>query len=108
MIDDVATNAVPQTSIKSGNYVVSTPAGEYVGESGNIASRLQQHVYTGKFTQAEVDAAQRFAVPGTRVDRQIAEQLLIDSKGGVDDLLNVRNAIGLRRFSLMPNQPYTR
>lgn len=58
----VATNTVT-TPIESGNYVVSTPVGEYVGQSGNISTRLEQHVASGKFTQAEVDAAQRFAVP---------------------------------------------
>ncbi|MEO8695675.1 MAG: RHS repeat-associated core domain-containing protein [Acidimicrobiales bacterium] len=94
--------------VESGNYVVSTPLGEYVGQSGNISVRLQQHVASGKFTQAEVDAAQRFAVPGTKLDREIAEQLLVDSKGGVDNLLNVVNPIGPARLDLMPNQPYVR
>jgi hypothetical protein len=103
----VATNTV-STPIESGNYVVSTPAGEYVGQSGNISTRLKQHVASGKFTQAEVDAAQRFAVPGTKLDREIADQLLIDSKGGIDNLLNKVNPIGPKRFDVMPNQPYVR
>jgi RHS repeat-associated protein len=102
-----ATNTVA-VPIESGNYVVSTPAGEYVGQSGNISTRLEQHVASGKFTQAEVDAAQRFAVQGTKLDREIAEQLLIDSKGGIDNLLNKVNPIGPKRFGLMPNQPYVR
>jgi hypothetical protein len=103
----VATNTV-STPIESGNYVVSTPAGEYVGQSGSISARLEQHVASGKFTQAEVDAAQRFAVPGTKLDREIAEQLLIDSKGGIDNLLNKVNPIGPKRFGVMPSQPYVR
>jgi len=96
------------TNIESGNYVVSTPAGEYVGQSGNISTRLEQHVASGKFTQAEVDAAERFAVQGTKLDREIAEQLLIDSKGGIDNLLNKVNPIGPKRFGVMPIQPYVR
>lgn len=88
--------------------VVSTPAGEYVGQSGNISTRLEQHVASGKFTQAEVDAAERFAVQGTKLDREIAEQLLIDSKGGIGNLLNKVNPIGPKRFGVMPNQPYVR
>jgi hypothetical protein len=100
-----ATNTAP---IESGNYVVSTPRGEYVGQSGNISNRLDQHVASGKFTQAEVNAAQRIAVPGSKLDREIAEQLLIDSKGGVPNLLNVVNPVGPKRFGVMPNQPYVR
>jgi hypothetical protein len=102
----VAPAAAP--TIESGNYVISTPLGDYVGQSGQISVRLQQHVANGKFTQAEVHAAQRFAVPGTKLDREIAEQALIDSMGGVDNLLNVVNPIGPARFHVMPNQPYTR
>lgn len=103
----IATNTV-SSPIESGNYVVSTPTGEYVGQSGNISTRLEQHVASGRFTQAEVDAAQRFAVPGAKLDREIAEQLLIDSKGGIDNLLNKVNPIGPKRFGVMPNQPYVR
>ena len=101
----IATNTA---TIESGNYVVSTPRGEYVGQSGNISNRLDQHVASGKFTQAEVAAAQRISVPGSKLDREIAEQLLIDSKGGVPNLVNVVNPIGPKRFGVMPNQPYVR
>lgn len=38
-----------------------------------------------KFTQAEVDAAERYAVSGGKTAREIAEQLKIDSLGGVDN-----------------------
>jgi RHS repeat-associated protein len=111
-IDDIArvssANATSTAPIESGNYVVSTPRGEYVGQSGNISNRLDQHVASGKFTQAEVDAAQRISVPGSKLDREIAEQLLIDSKGGVPNLINVVNPIGPKRFGVMPNQPYVR
>ena len=45
---------------------------------------------------------------GSKLDREIAEQLLIDSKGGVPNLVNVVNPIGPKRFGVMPNQPYVR
>jgi hypothetical protein len=61
-----------------------------------------------KFTQTEADAAERYAVSGGKTAREIAEQLKIDSLGGVRNLLNVRNPVGVSRFSIMPNQPYSR
>jgi hypothetical protein len=99
-----AAEAVPNEGI----YFVRTPAGDYVGQSGNITQRLARHIYSGKFTQAEVDAAERIAVSGGKTAREIAEQLKIDEMGGIDNLLNVRNPIGPARFSLMPDQPYVR
>jgi RHS repeat-associated protein len=94
--------------VEEGTYVVKTAQGEYVGQSGAISRRLQQHVASGKFTQAEVNAAERAMVTGGKLQREIAEQLLIDSKGGIDGLLNKVNPIGPKRVSVMPNQPYKR
>lgn len=94
--------------VEEGTYVVKTAQGEYVGQSGAISRRLQQHVASGKFTQAEVDAAERAMVTGGKLQREIAEQLVIDSKGGIDGLLNKVNPIGPKRVSVMPNQPYKR
>jgi hypothetical protein len=97
----VATKAVPNEGI----YVVRNAADEvYVGQSGNITSRLGQHVSTGKFTQAKVDAAQRFEVLGGKTSREIAEQLNLDSFGGRDapGVLNKVNPIGDRRLNLLP------
>ena len=103
----VATNT-PAALVEEGTYVVKTAQGEYVGQSGAISRRLQQHVASGKFTQAEVAAAERAMVTGGKLQREIAEQLLIDSKGGIDGLLNKVNPIGPKRVSVMPNQPYKR
>lgn len=97
----VAAKAVPNEGI----YVIRNAADEvYVGQSGNITSRLGQHVSTGKFTQAEVDAAERFEVLGGKTAREIQEQLKLDSFGGRDasGVLNKVNPIGDRRLSLMP------
>ncbi len=33
---------------------------------------------------------------------------MIDRLGGIDDLLNIVNPIGPKRFGLMPDQPYGR
>ena len=101
----VATGVAAKVVPNEGIYVVRNAADEvYVGQSGNITSRLGQHVSTGKFTQAEVDAAQRFEVLGGRTAREVTEQLKLDSFGGRDapGILNKVNPIGDRRLSLMP------
>jgi RHS repeat-associated protein len=90
-----------------GIYVIEGAEGTYVGQSGEIATRLAQHVASGRFTQAEVDAAMRISVSGGRVAREVAEQQMIDSLGGIKGLLNLRNPIGPQRLGLMP-QPYSR
>jgi hypothetical protein len=47
-------------------------------------------------------------VSGVKVDREIAEQMMIDRMGGTCNLLKKVNPIGPNRFGPMPNQPYTR
>jgi RHS repeat-associated protein len=93
--------------ITEGIYVVRAARGIYVGQSGSISARLAQHVSAGKFTQAEVDAAERVFVSGGRTSREIAEQLRIDELGGIRGLINRRNPVGPARFDLMP-PGYTR
>lgn len=105
--------SVPKTVVpapNSGIYVVNSSNGVYVGQSGNITRRLAEHVNSGKFTQAEVDTAARQGVTGGKTQREIAEQLMLDQIGRVGDvgILNRVNPIGPARFSLMPNQPYSR
>ncbi|MGH3133443.1 MAG: RHS repeat-associated core domain-containing protein, partial [Gaiellaceae bacterium] len=89
-------------AVQAGIYIVRTARGIYVGQSGQISVRLARHVRTGKFTQAEADAAERVSVRGDRIAREIAEQQKIDELGGIDLLLNERNVIGPNRFHLMP------
>ena len=55
-----------------------------------------------RFTQAELNAAERFGVSGGKTAREIAEQQKIDELGGIGKLLNKRNPVGPRRFDLMP------
>ena len=64
---------------------------------------MGQHVAKDKFTQAEVDAAERIPVSGGKTAREIAEQLKIDELGGIENLVNKVNPIGARRFDLMPD-----
>ena len=87
-----------------GIYVVRSSKGVYVGQSGNISGRLGRHVADDKFTQAEIDAAERILVRGGKTQREIAEQLKLDSFGGrdADGVVNLVNPIGDRRLSLMP------
>jgi hypothetical protein len=89
--------------------VIRGAEGTYAGQSGNFTERFSQHLIEngGRFTQEELNAAERFAVPGGKTAREIAEQQKIDEFGGIGKLLNKRNPIGQRRFDLMP-QPYTR
>jgi RHS repeat-associated protein len=94
-------------AVDEGIYVIKGSRGTYVGESGNIPGRLAQHVESKRFTQAEVDSAERIGVVGGKTAREIAEQQKIDELGGIDALLNLRNPIGRRRLGLMP-RPYSR
>jgi len=90
-------------AVNEGIYVVTRSDGAvYVGQSSNIDARLAQHVRADKFTQAEVDQAERFGVSGGKTDREIAEQLKIDEFGGKKAVLNVVNPIGDARINLMP------
>ena len=97
------------TAAEEGIYAIRGAEGTYVGQSGNITERFSQHLIEngGRFTQEELNAAERFAVPGGKTAREIAEQQKIDDFGGIAKLLNKRNPIGERRFDLMP-QPYSR
>ncbi len=94
--------------VDEGIYIVRGAGGDYVGQSGSIARRFEQHVRSGKFTGEEVGAAERIHVPGGKTQREVAEQLKIDELGGIGNLLNRVNPIGPRRVDLMPNQPYVR
>jgi hypothetical protein len=96
-----------EEAVNEGVYVVRSSLGDYVGQSGNIDQRLAGYVLSGRFTSEEVAAAERTLITGGKTAREVAEQMEIDSRGGVGNLLNVRNPIGEARFPLMP-QPYAR
>lgn len=96
--------------MNAGIYVFKTVQGlDYVGQSGNIAVRLLQHIARGKVTVTEALAAERFAVVGGKLEREIAEQLKIDDLRKIGmKLENIVNPIGPKRFHVMPDQPYFR
>jgi hypothetical protein len=97
---------VPSRTATSGIYVIRTPSGAYVGQSGNISARLARHVRDRRFTRTEVAAAQRYSVPGGKTAREMAEQVKINSRefrglqGG--RLRNKVNPIGPDRRALFP------
>jgi RHS repeat-associated protein len=87
-----------------GIYEFTAASGKrYVGQSGNIAARLEQHKASGKLlTGTPVKTTQ---VLGGKTAREIAEQLRINSLGGIRNLDNIRNPIGRARQHLLPKTP---
>jgi hypothetical protein len=73
----------------------------YVGQSIDISARLAQHVASGKVTQEAADQALRWAVPGGKTAREVAEQLRINELKGLPYLANLRNPIGAARAYLI-------
>ncbi len=100
-VGEVDAAAGTTETANEGVYVVDSSEGTYVGQSGNIDARLADHIANGKFSQSEVDGAQRISVQGGRTAREIVEQRTIDEFGGTSQLLNIRNPIGVSRFELM-------
>ena len=77
----------------------SSPSATAAGGAGAPFEHLISN--GGRFTKAELDAAERIAVAGDKTAREIAEQTKIDQLGGIKNLLNKRNPIGPQRFGLM-------
>ncbi|MDX2053372.1 MAG: RHS repeat-associated core domain-containing protein [Polyangiaceae bacterium] len=72
---------------------------KYVGQSGNIPKRLEQHARSGKLPEgAQVTSTE---VLGGKTAREIAEQKRIDALGGVSELENKVNPIGPARKNLL-------
>jgi hypothetical protein len=72
----------------------------YVGQSGNIPQRIQQHITAGRLLPGDMATVRTTAVAGGRTARVIAEQLRINQLGGVSVLRNIRNAISPARWPL--------
>lgn len=87
-----------------GIYEFSATSGKtYVGQSGNIAKRLEQHIASGKIQPGAV--VNTTEVIDSKTTREIAEQTRINELGGVNNLENVRNPIGPARQDLMIPPP---
>ncbi len=91
-----------------GIYIIRGADSTYVGQSGDIATRLAQHLRSGLYTAEEINAAERVEVLGGKTAREVAEQKKIDDlREAGETLLNERNPIGQRRIHLM-GPGYTR
>jgi GIY-YIG catalytic domain len=105
VVDKASGAATTGAKATEGVYEVTTKTGsEYVGQSGNIPQRLNQHVQSGKVTPESAAAAKTTDVPGGKTSREVAEQTKINGKGGIGKLDNKRNPIGPKREHLMNNQ----
>lgn len=76
------------------------PGSTYVGQSGDMPSRMRQHELTGK--KAPGTPAKMTPVPGGRTSREIAEHQRVQKLGGVRSIpgsktSNIRNPIGKKR-----------
>lgn len=87
--------------VKGVYEIVENGKATYVGQSKDVGRRMSEHARaknkdgSPKFgSDAEVRVKQ---VEGKKVDREIAEQELIDANGGIRNLKNKRNAIGKKR-----------
>ena len=86
--------------VKEGIYeFVATSGKTYVGQSVNIEARLTQHIAAERLAKETVVTTTE--VLGGKTAREIAEQMRINTLGGVEFLENIRNPIGEARKYLM-------
>jgi RHS repeat-associated protein len=86
-----------------GIYEFTAASGKrYVGQSGDIATRIEQHLASGKLLPGDVASVQTTEVLGGKIAREVAEQVRINGLGGIQNLENLRNPIGPARQYLMP------
>ncbi|WP_198174880.1 RHS repeat-associated core domain-containing protein [Spirosoma arboris] len=96
-----ATEEVEKKLVNEGVYEFTAASGKkYVGQSSDIAKRLEQHLASGKLLPGT--PVKTTEVLGGKTAREVAEQLRIDSLGGVRNLENIRNPIGPKRQHLLP------
>ncbi|MFV0388657.1 MAG: RHS repeat-associated core domain-containing protein [Pyrinomonadaceae bacterium] len=99
----IANSTRGSTEIIAGIYEFTTANGKtYVGQSGDVLSRISQHIISGKLVEGTTVTIRR--VGGDKTAREIAEQLRINELGGVKALENIRNPIGASRQYLMPQK----
>jgi RHS repeat-associated protein len=100
---EAATGVVPKEGIYEGPDATA-PGKTYVGQSGDIPSRLGQHEASGKFP-AGTDV-KTTEVTGGKTAREVAEHNRIQQLGGVrsqpgSQTSNIRNPIGKNRQHLL-------
>jgi uncharacterized protein RhaS with RHS repeats len=94
-----------QSEITSGIYFFEGGGASYVGQSGNIAIRLANHVENAGKPILSIDDAVRVSVSGGKSSREVAEQFTLNNMGGVGEsgVLNLKNPIGAARQGLLSN-----
>ena len=96
-------NACP---LGEGIYQFTSYSGKtYVGQTGNFAGRIEQHLASKKLLKADLSSLSTTQVLGGKTAREIAEQLRINSLRRVENLENIRNPIGPGRQHLLPPAP---
>jgi hypothetical protein len=94
---------VSGTLAKEGIYEFTASSGRtYVGQSGDIAARIEQHLASGKLNPAQLNTVRTTEVLGGKTAREVAEQLRIIERGGLENLENIRNPIGPARAGQLP------
>jgi RHS repeat-associated protein len=103
VFESVAALRVAAKAADEGIYEFTAASGKtYVGQSGNISARIEQHLASGKLLPQDLGTVRTTEVLGGRIAREIAEQLRINELGGIKFLENIRNPIGLARRYLLP------
>jgi hypothetical protein len=81
---------------------------KYVGQSGNIPRRIQQHIASGFLDVKDLHTLLTKEVLGGKIARELAEQFRIDALGGIDPISGIKvlankiNPIGAAREYLLP------
>ena len=102
-IDAAVARAAAARAATQGIYEFTSATGEtYVGQSGNIAARIKQHLKSGRLLAEDLHTVKTTPISGDKMAREVTEQLRIIEHGGLKNLVNVRNPIGPERAHLLP------
>jgi RHS repeat-associated protein len=115
-ISDIMSATGRTEDITQGVYYLSENGAAYIGQGGvrasgaTYAARIAESSVERFGTESAADNAIRFGVSNSTIpaSRQVAEQTLIDSVGGIGDsnLLNAVNPIGAARHGLLTTPGY--
>jgi len=91
--------AIESTETVSGVYKFKEKNRTYIGQSEDIAERLNQHLDDEKLEDENIDTVEIKEVEGDKLDREIEEQNEIENNRGVDGgkISNKKNAISKKR-----------
>jgi len=91
--------AIESTETVSGVYKFKEKNRTYIGQSEDIAERLNQHLDDEKLEDENIDTVEIKEVEGDKLDREIEEQKEIDEYGVLpnQELSNKRNSMSKKR-----------